>query len=420
MKNNSRRKFISDAKMLGFGYASLQLFEFQKMLAAEEPKPEISAQISQNTELNSNPLFVTIFLRGACDGLSYVCPRGGEDRVIYESQRPSLKLALEGNNAALPLDERFCLHPSAKDFHNLFQSKELSFVHACGSGYKTRSHFDAQNWMEWGAKLNVGTGWLTRLLEVASLEGPFGVGAHVPQSFLGNQNTVVTNSFDGLYFKGNILSEDFYFNSLKNLYKNSEKNFQKSFESIEKIRNLDNLEISETNVEYPKFELSRKLQIASDYARRWKNLNILQVDMGGWDTHKYQGKGAEGLFAKFMLELSSSVSAFYNDLKQHRKNLNIVIISEFGRRLKENANGGTDHGHGSVMTLIGNQIQGGNVFGNWPGLKTDALFERADLATTTNFQSVLSEILKQQFNVKNFDKIFLDAPKIFKYIGIIK
>jgi uncharacterized protein (DUF1501 family) len=166
----------------------------------------------------------------------------------------------------------------------------------------------------------------------------------------------------------------------------------------------------ESGKEYPRHELGNRLKTLAQLLKMNLGIQVATVDMGGWDTHKYQGQGKDGTFAKQVEQLSGAVHAFYEDVDSvaGAPPVTVVVMSEFGRRLRENANRGTDHGHGGMMMVIGRNVKGGRVYGHWPGLKTEDLYEGADLAVTTDFRQVLGEVLRRRRGEKNLSTVFPD------------
>jgi uncharacterized protein (DUF1501 family) len=370
--------------------------------------------VNMNSSLNQN--LVVIFLRGACDALNFVPPITGHDRKIYEQERPNLKMPLDSADGLLKLDERFGIHPKAKFFHSLFQEKKLAVIHAVGSPLASRSHFDAQNFMELGLieNQNIGKGWLTRLLEVinspshesavdpalpALAAGPF-----LPTSLLGFEKAISVNDINRFNLGGFKTYQDSQQDVLTSLYASGKSRvheagasallslatLQKASQSHAKLKTTVG-DPATPAFEYPKSEVANRLKTLAALMKLNLGLRISTVDMGGWDTHKFQGVGLDGVFAKQVEQLTEGLEAFWQDLQGLRDSTRVLVVSEFGRRLRENANRGTDHGHGAVFFLMGAGVKGGKVFGRWPGLTTENLFERADLAATTDYRQVFSE-----------------------------
>jgi uncharacterized protein (DUF1501 family) len=349
---------------------------------------------------SSDELLVVVFLRGAWDSLNVVFPLEGEDRAAYEAARPTLKIPASGDKSALKLDARFGLHPAAKALFELYRDKKLAFVLASGLPSDTRSHFDAQNYMELGTPDSKATssGWLARHLDAArSAEGmdAVGVGVMPPISLLSDANAAAIANPGGFAIGGGRPVQADLRRSLRNLYGSGDWLGRQGLRVLDMIDLLENAPGKYDPVrgaDYPRADIGNKLKTLAQLVKLPLGLRAAAVDMGGWDTHKYQGNGSEGYFANLLGQLSEGLSAFLTDLGDRSKRCTVVVMSEFGRRVKENANHGTDHGHGSLMMVLGGGVNGG-LYGTWPGLSAEKLYDRADLAVTTDFRRVLSEVL---------------------------
>ena len=354
-------------------------------------------------------ILVYVFLRGGCDALNFVPPAAGDDRNTYEQERPNLNISATGPSGILKLDGRFGLHPSAGKLQSLFMAKKLAIVHAAGIPCNNRSHFDAQNIVELGVaeKRIMPTGWLTRHINCLGTLGAQSLpavscGGLPPTSLLGEGRAMVVNEPGKLNLGGPKPMLAGIEDALRSMYKISDTSWVdqagagalKSLALIEEKNPGDY--VSKNNVEYPKSEISNKLKTLAQLLTMNLGIQAATVDMGGWDTHKFQGTGTEGTFAKQVEQLSEALGAFYADVQG--ENITVMVMSEFGRRLKENANRGTDHGHGGFMMVLGNHVNGGKIYGRWPGLKTDQLYERADLAVTTDYRTVIAEVLSKQIS----------------------
>jgi len=378
-------------------------------------------------------ILVTLFLRGGIDGLSMVFPTAGADRGHYEAARPTIAVPTTGSNAALPLNSQLGVHPAAgyapsgapATFFDLYQDGKVVFVPACGMHEDNRSHFDSMNFMELGTPgtLSTGTGWLTRHLQSAkNLPGEI----IMPALAAGN---LQQNSLRGSIEAINMSDPDsFSLNvgpwewrsaqrlALRHLYNGTSWLHQSGTET------LDAVDIIELNggsggytpgngAVYPGGNLAEHLQTVARMIKLDLGLRVATVDFGGWDTHNQQGVNEDyGYFMGHSRELLSALAAFYTDLdgsgnSNYTQRLTVVVMSEFGRRLRENADRGTDHGHGNfVLVMSGNAL--GGVNGTWPGLANEQLFDGADLAVTTDYRRVLSEILIRRLQNTNLGVVF--------------
>ncbi len=368
-------------------------------------------------------ILVVIFLRGGSDGLSMVPPRSGPDRGYYEMARPMLKIPATGERALLPLDDRFGLHPFAAPLHELYQDGRLAIIHAAGLTSDTRSHFDAMAYMELGTpgKKHTHNGWLTRHLLTAGNIPPeiimpvLAAGGEQPDSLLGNRETVAMSSPGNF----NLVADWHYRNqlraSLRQLYAGDallSQVGQETLDAVDIIEAADPDNYTPANgAHYPDGEFGDNLQVIAQMIKLQLGLRLATVDLGGWDTHERQAWEVEGYFANLLEELARGMHAFYTDLDSGgndnpAQRLTMVVMSEFGRRVRENAARGTDHGHGNVMFALGGKVNGGRIYGDWPGLHTDQLYQRADLAITTDYRRVLSEILIRRLGNPNLGVIF--------------
>ncbi len=363
---------------------------------------------------------VVIFLRGGCDGLSIVSPSGDKD---YVAARPGdLRVLRDGDTPGIALrsanaDVDFRFHHQAKDLSELFQANELAVFHAAGLKDATRSHFDAEDRMERAAP-NIGAsvgGWLARWLNEAKPDGiltSLAVGASAPDSLRGALGVAVAGEIQNLRLApghghsaalrahfGRMLGDDPVLSApLKRLLTLSE--------AIETKAALDkdgNLKPYEASVTYPKDNpLAEQLKTVAQAIKLDLGLRISTVDFGGWDTHVNQSYE----IGRQVGHLSSALMAFWKDLGNLREDVSVVAMSEFGRRLKSNESGGTDHGHGNVMFALGAKVKGGKMHGEWPGLHNDALDEGADLAITTDYRSVLAEMVSSHLRFNDVQKVF--------------
>ncbi|MDQ7030032.1 MAG: DUF1501 domain-containing protein [Ardenticatenia bacterium] len=375
---------------------------------------------------------VIVFLRGGCDGLNIVPPLAGDDRQYYETKRPSLQVPASGSDAALPLDGQFGFHPACAPLHDLYQDGKLALVLAVGLTVDTRSHFDAMDYIELGTpgRKDTGTGWLARYLassphvSSALLLPAVAAGTLRPTALLGADQAVALNDLDALSFYGHWKYRDAQRLALRHMYQSATSWLHRAG-----VQTLDLVDIVEARkppsytpangAVYPDTSFGNQLKVLAQLIKMEVGLHVATIDLGGWDTHAYQGDGSGGYFASLLDELARGLTAFYTDLDVgYTDRLTVVVLSEFGRRLRENANGGTDHGHGNVMMVLGNQVNGG-LHGRWPGLHEDQLYDRADLAVTTDYRQVLSEIVIRRLQNPNLGAIFPGYTE-YKPLGVVR
>jgi uncharacterized protein (DUF1501 family) len=376
-------------------------------------------------------LVVVVFLRGGIDGLSLAMPLAGADRSYYEAARPRLKIPVNGTGAALPLNGFLGIHPAANSragtgaasLYDYYAAGKLAVVHACGLDHPTRSHFDAQAYMELGTPGQGGTGagWLTRHFQTAGNLPPdiimpsLAVGSSQQASLLGNLETINMEDADsfGLDNIGHWEWRQGQRVALRQMI-----NSDTDVVHQASLQALDAVGIIETYVSgdylpangavYPNNGFGEQMALIARLAKLGLGLRAATIDFGGWDTHDGQANGATGYFANQVATLSQGLAALYQDLDGAggiAQRMTVVVQSEFGRRLRENDDSGTDHGHGNVMLVMGGHVNGG-VHGTWPGLHNDQLYDRADLAVTTDYRRVLAEIMIRRLGNNRLDQIF--------------
>lgn len=377
---------------------------------------------SPEEEPNQN-IFVAVFLRGGMDGLSAVMPMAGADRGYYETSREDIAIPVSGVNAALPLTDFFGLHPAGAPLLGLYQDKKLAIIHAAGLTSDTRSHFDAMKYMELGTpgSKSAANGWLTRHLQTSSnvpgeiIMPALAVGNLQPTSLAGSTEAIGMTSPNSFSFGGNWRYGDAQRVALRKTYSGASwlhEAGQQTLDAIDVVEygNPGNY-TPENGAVYPNNSFGQNLRTVAQMIKLQLGMRVATVDLGGWDTHEYQGDKGTGYFSNQFGTLSSGLAALMTDLSNsngvdYTQRLTVVVMSEFGRTFKQNASRGTDHGHGNLMFVLGGQVNGGLVYGNWPGLSTEQLYDRRDLAITTDYRSVLSEILIRRLQNPNLGYIF--------------
>jgi len=383
---------------------------------------------------------VFLFQRGAVDGLSMVVPFG--DRSYYERRRSIAITAPKrgSETTAIDLDGFFGLHPALRPLADLYGRNELAIVHASGSPHPTRSHFDAQDYMETatpGVK-STRDGWLNRLLaenpcagcdgrtlddsdahaadhasgQLGMTESPLrgiAMGAETPRALWGPYPTLAIADLERFGVAGG--RDPSLETAFERLYQTDDGDLvagaaRDSFEAIELIKRADPMQYRpRAGVDYPRGDFGRSLLQIAQLIKADVGLEVAFADIGGWDTHLAQG-GAQGQLANRFRELATGIRAFYDDLGDRQEDVVVVTMSEFGRTVAENGSGGTDHGHGNCMLLVGGSVAGGRVLGEWPGLDREQLHEGRDLGTTTDFRDVFAEVVAGHLGAGRLERVF--------------
>jgi uncharacterized protein (DUF1501 family) len=415
----SRRYFMKQGGIAMVGLSTMPAF-LQRAIAA--------------TPASGKKQLVVLFQRGAADGLNIVVPFGEQN---YYRMRPSIAIPEPrrgGTDCAVDLDGFFGLHPSLAPLAPLFRKNELAIVHAAGSPDPTRSHFDAQDFMESGTPGRKATedGWLNRALETIPEENasPFravAMGANLPRMLRGAAPAIALpdvrqfkvmaqNSSQGQVAEGGF--EAMYAQTVDHALRGTG---TETFEAIDMLRKADPGKYQpENGADYGKNRLGQSLQQIGQLLKANIGAEVLFVDCGGWDNHVNEG-GVQGQLSNLLKDLGHGMAAFRQDMGDRMENIVFVTMSEFGRTAKENGNRGTDHGHANCMFVMGCDVKGGRVYGHWPGLGEGQLNEGRDLALTTDFRSVLGEILRNHNGVKDLAPIFPGFDNdAGKFRGLIK
>lgn len=377
-------------------------------------------------------IMVCIFQRGAMDGLMAVTPFTDQ---YLKAARPALFMSAASNlkgKSLIDLDGRFGLHPSMSAFEPMFREKRMAIVHGIGSPNNTRSHFDAQDFMESGTPFKKGTetGWLNRAVGLLGHDGatPFqavSVTSSLPRSFYGDNPAVaIKNLADfNIQARGNQMGtnnpsktfEDLYDQTSSGLLKETGK---ESFDAIKMLQktNVKNYQ-PENNVVYPNSALGNSLKQIAQLIKMDVGMEVAFAESGGWDTHFNQGT-ENGIFARNVNDLSNCIMAFWNDLAKYQDDVTVMTMTEFGRTVAQNGTGGTDHGRASCNFILGNSVSGGLVHGLVNPLIKENLEDGRDLAVTTDFRAVFSEVADKHLGINNDKVLFPDWNG--KQIGVMR
>ena len=411
----SRRYFLKSGGIAMVGMAALPSFLQRAVASTTGP---------------AKKKMVVLFQRGAMDGLNVVVPFGEPN---YYRMRPTIAIPEPkrgGTDAALDLDGFFGLHPSMQPLLPLFRSGQLAIVQAVGSPDPTRSHFDAQDYMESGTPGLKATdnGWLNRALQNMPEEKPspfraVAFGPYLPRTLQGAAPAVaiadlkqfkmygpqqtVEGGFEAMYAQ----TVDHAMRGVGN----------ETFEAIDQLKkiNPDSYQ-PENGAQYPKSRFAQSLQEIAELFKADVGLEVAFLDSGGWDNHVNEG-GVQGQLSNLLKDLGQGIAAFHQDMGDRMGDVVFVSMSEFGRTAHENGNRGTDHGHANCMFVMGGDVKGGRVYTKWPGLNEDQLIQGRDLAVTTDYRSVLGEIISKHLGDKTLATVFpgfANDPR--QHLGILK
>ena len=374
---------------------------------------------------------VAIFMRGAADGLNIVAPFGDPR---YREVRPTLALQpprpLDENQnngpfgSAIDLDGKFALHGGLRVFRELWDKKQLAIVEATGSPDPSRSHFDAQDYMESGTPGKTGNGWLNRAIgdpePGASPLRAVALSARVPRTLSGEHEVIALGNLQDFN-----ISDRERLAILRNMYSltpdaTMRRTGRDAFEAMKMIQSMDMGPTADGREQDPfamgggpSFQnsrpsynrggqLGRNLQELARLIKADAGVEAAFAEVDGWDHHQNESIQLSNLLSQF----SNAIAAFCQDLGDRIEDVVIVTMSEFGRTVEENGTGGTDHGHGSLMMVLGGTVQGGKIYGEWPGLEKEQLFEGRDLAVTTDFRTVLSELVRRHLGRTDLTSVF--------------
>jgi uncharacterized protein (DUF1501 family) len=399
---NSRRAFVKNGALALVGTATVPSFLVRSVMA------EQAAATANGKKL------VVLFQRGAADGLNIVVPYREKN---YYAMRPNIALQ---PNEVLDLDGQFGLHPAMAPLLPLFKQGHLAVVHAVGSPDVTRSHFDAQDYMESGTPGVKSTqdGWLNRALQaeridpkVATAFRAVALGTQVPRTLQGHVPAVAVANLANFTVGGQDKQGAAVSSAFQAMYAGTNDRIlsgegQETFEAVRMLKATDPAHYKPANgVVYPNTPFANSLKQIAQLLKANLGVEAAFADIGDWDTHQAQG-AAQGRLANRLKEFSEGIAAFWQDLGQDAEQVTLVTMSEFGRTARQNGTGGTDHGHGNVMFVLGGGIRGGKVYGRWPGLDDAQLNEGRDLAVTTDFRQVLGEATSYALGTPDLSVVF--------------
>lgn len=405
-----RRLFLKNS---GIGLAS-----FGFMAAAPEFLHQFAAA-QAGSGYGKRKVLVTIFQRGAVDGLNMVVPYG--ESAYYDLRRTIAIRKPTETEGAIDLDGFFGLHPAMASLVSFWKTNRLGIIHSSGSPDNTRSHFDAQDYMESGTPGYKGTrdGWLNRALQMSASknDSPFravSMTQAMPRALYGKAPSVAMTNLSDFTIKAGRYTADLK-GGFEGIYEQNAKDAlgetgKDTFEAVNFLKSANPAQYKpENGAVYPPSQLGRSLQQIAQLIKAGVGLEVAFAEMGGWDTHTNQSQGdapARGQLANLLRDLSNSLAAFATDLGRRMDDVVVLTMSEFGRTARENGSRGTDHGHGNAMLVLGSSVKGGKVYGDWKGLKPDQLNEGRDLAVTTDFRDVFAEAASKHLGCTDLAKLF--------------
>lgn len=420
-----RRYFF---KSTGIGLASFGL-----MAAA----PKFLHQFANAATLNSlnsgygkKKVLVTIFQRGAVDGLNVVVPHGESE---YYNLRPTIAITKPGKtDGAVDLDGFFGLHPSLQPLEAFWKDKKLAVIHGSGSPDNTRSHFDAQDYMESGTPGNKGTsdGWLNRVLQGINEKeaSPFravSMTQQLPRSLYGRSPSIAMSNLADFSIKAGAYTQSLS-GGFEGIWQQNAKDSlsetgKETFEAVNYLKQANPAQYKpENGAVYPNSQIGRSLMQIAQLIKAGVGLEVAFAEAGGWDTHVNEGN-SRGQLSNLLADFGKAIAAFGTDLGKQMDDVVLITMSEFGRTARENGSRGTDHGHANQMLILGNSVKGGKVYADWKGLKPDQLNEGRDLALTTDFRDVFSEAVYKHLGSTDLAKIFpgyqASTSKFRGYLG---
>jgi uncharacterized protein (DUF1501 family) len=412
----SRRFFLRSGAIALAGTSALPAFLTRAVLAATPLAPVKGKRL------------VVIFQRGAVDGLNMVIPWREPN---YYAMRPTIAIPQQ---KVLDLDGFFGLHPALASFQPLYAQGHLAIVHATGSPDGTRSHFDAQDYMESGTPGLKSTrdGWLNRAMQAEDLRSArphtafraVALGSDVPRTLAGSVPALAISNVQDFAIGGRGPQPAPVSTAFESMYGKSSDVLlhaagDSTFEAIRMLRGTDpGHYLPSPDARYPDSVFAKNMKQIAQLLKADLGLEVAFTDLTGWDTHQNQGN-VEGQLANRLRDFSDSIAAFWRDMGPDAENITVVSMSEFGRTAHENGTGGTDHGHANAMFVLGGQVKGGKVYGRWPGLDNEQLNEGRDLAITTDYRLVLGELVSKMMGTMgatNLDATFPGArlnPKAF-------
>ena len=403
---------------LGKTLQAASAFVLGNVMVSFYGRPSVRVAMASPNTGPRGDTFVCIFLRGGADSLSMIVPHADSE---YHAQRDSTRIAapddlqVDSQQRAINLDGFFGLHPKLAPLQEIYNANDMAFIHATGQPNASRSHFEAMKMVERGVENNgVYTGWLGRHLASYDTDNQsplraISIGKMLPASLSGEVPALAFKSIDKYHLRGNKTQQKADMQALLQSFYQSDDPLSltanKTFAAMETLSQINTENYQPRGRAYPQTKFGEDMRTVAQLIREDVGVEVACVDKGGWDTHATQG-GAEGNLATKLHDLGQTLLAFYEDIQNEKDNVTLVVMSEFGRRVKENAANGTDHGHGGMMMLLGGGIEGGQVYTEWPGLHPDQLDNNRDLQITTDYRDILGELITKRLNNPHVGTVF--------------
>jgi uncharacterized protein (DUF1501 family) len=401
----TRRLFLRNSALARVGVGTAPLWLKRALYAADAPSPR-------------KKILVAIFQRGAADGLNVVVPHGEQ---AYYGLRPTIAVPRPSRNsgrredAAIDLDGFFGLHPSLAPLKPLYDRQQLAIVDAVGSPDPTRSHFDAQDYMESGTPGLKSThdGWMNRALpreqgRVSPVRA-VSLGPVLPRAMAGPNPAIALQSIAAFQVRNPEAARQFQSMYLESNDPALRAAGRETFEAVSLLQSIQNRPyVPAPGADYPRGRFGDSLRQIAQLIKSDVGVEMAFADVGGWDHHVNElgQRASEGQLAVLLRDFGQALAAFWQDMGDRMSDVVVVTMSEFGRTARENGNRGTDHGHANCMFVMGGGVRGGKVYGKWPGLETDQLYEGRDLALTTDFRDVLGELVSRHLGNPTLRSVF--------------
>lgn len=396
----TRRLFLKSSALAMFGVGSVPTWLGRALYAKDAPAER-------------KKILIAIFQRGAVDGLNVVIPHG---ESAYYAQRPSIAIPRPdgSDRSAIDLDGHFGLHPALRSLKPLWDKQQLAIVEAVGSPDPTRSHFDAQDYMESGTPGLKATldGWLNRAMCPETRPSPLravSLSPDLPRTLRGKNEALAISNINDFQVKdvrAAVTFESMYGTTADQILNGTGR---ETFDAIKIMQSIQKTPYTPANgARYPNARLGQSLQQIARIIKADVGLEVAFTDVGGWDTHVNEvgPQPHTGQLSNLLRDFGDALAALSQDMGDRMADITVVTMSEFGRTVKENGDRGTDHGHANVMFVLGGPVRGGRVYGNWPGLEHEQLYEGRDLNVTTDFRAVLSELVRKQMGNREISTVF--------------